>query len=134
MKKLRITFNGKVYEVQVEVLEDDETHYPGAPAAAPSWMPPARTSSDPPPPVKPPKAPSPPDGPGTPVVHAPIVGTVRKILVRPGDKIEENTPLIVLDAMKMDTYVNAPHAGTVGTVHCEVGDSVHAGQELVTYA
>jgi biotin carboxyl carrier protein len=34
--------------------------------------------------------------------------------------------------MKMDTYINAPKAGTVQTIECQVGDSVSVGQKLLT--
>ena len=41
-------------------------------------------------------------------MFAPIVGTVTKILVAPGAAVKQNQPLIILDAMKMDTYINSP--------------------------
>jgi biotin carboxyl carrier protein len=62
------------------------------------------------------------------------VGTVTKVLVQPGASVKENEPLLVLDAMKMDTYINAPRAGVVQTVECAVGDAVKVGQKLATLA
>ena len=41
-------------------------------------------------------------------------------------------PLVVLDAMKMDTYVNSSRDGIVASVDCAVGDSVSLGQQLLT--
>jgi biotin carboxyl carrier protein len=132
MKKMRVSLNDKVYEVTVEILEDDEAHYPGA--AAPSWAPPpsaaAPTAA---PPAAPMRRPAPPAGGGN-AVFAPIVGTVTKVLVQPGAPVKENQPLIVLDAMKMDTYINSPRAGTVQTIECAVGDAVKVGQKLATLA
>jgi len=129
MKKMRITVNEKVYEVLVEVLEDDEVHYPGATQIA------SRSSYEP---VAPKRTAAPVEPQRRPVSHtsnsvmAPIVGTVTKILVEPGVQVKENQPLIVLDAMKMDTYINAPKAGTIDTIDCKVGDSVQVGQKLIS--
>ncbi len=132
MKKLRITLNEKVYEVSVEVLEDDESRYPGA----------NLTQSDSiysKPPVSEPASPSPISKPSRPTgpasgnqVLAPIVGTVNRILVKIGDTVKENQPLIVLDAMKMDTYINATRSGTIQSIDCKTGDNVHVGQKLIT--
>lgn len=125
MKKLRITLNEKIYDVSVEVIQDDESHYPGAnlhPVAAAA---PAPAAS----PVKPHK---PAGQAGRNYVLAPIVGVVTRILVEPGAQVKENQPLIILDAMKMDTYINAPRSGVVQSIECKTGDSVHVGQKLVT--
>jgi len=131
MKKMRVTVNGKAYEVEVEVLEDDEGRYPGA---APTLTPPHASppAAAAPRPVPQPVIPTQPDA-RTNQVSAPIVGTVTKILVSPGAAVKANQPLLVLDAMKMDTYINSPHDGVVEQVHCGVGESVHVGQKLVTF-
>jgi len=131
VKRLRITLDNKVYEVTVEILEDDETHYPGSPAAAQGWVPPTPAPSAPPPAPAPHRRPVPPSSSGD--VLAPIVGTVRKILVETGSEVRENQPLMVLDAMKMDTYINAPHAGTIDQILCKIGDSVQAGQKVMSF-
>ena len=39
--------------------------------------------------------------------------------------------MVVLDAMKMDTYINAPKAGTVQSIDCQAGDNVSVGQKLL---
>ncbi|HNX32852.1 MAG TPA: hypothetical protein PKM35_14655 [Holophaga sp.] len=129
MKKLRITLNQKVYEVMVEVLEDDEPSYPGATTLPPSPrpMPVAQAAATSPAPRPAPKAT---EGKGQ--VLAPIVGTVTKVLVKVGEAVKENQPLVVLDAMKMDTYVNSSRDGVVASVDCAVGDSVSLGQQLLT--
>lgn len=134
MKKLRITLNEKVYEVTVEVLEDDELSYPGANNIVEPVYPKAPIKT-----INPvemvPAAPVHPKRPGGQnagnFVFAPIVGTVTRILVEPGAVVKENDPLIILDAMKMDTYINAPRPGIVVSVDCQIGDSVHAGQKLI---
>jgi len=124
MKKMRITLNQKVYEVVVEVLEDDESSYPGA-TSLPS---PLRTQTVAPSAPRPvPRAAG-----GNGQVLAPIVGTVTKVLVKAAEAVKENQPLVVLDAMKMGTYVNSPRDGVVVSVDCVVGDSVSLGQQLLT--
>lgn len=133
MKKLRITLNEKVYDVVVEVLEDDESHYPGATLSptAPGYPKKPVTAAEATP--QPPSARRPVviQGPGSHIL-APIAGTVTKILVEPQAQVKENQPLIVLDAMKMDTYINATRAGVVLAIDCKVGDSVQVGQKLLS--
>ncbi|HNR39181.1 MAG TPA: acetyl-CoA carboxylase biotin carboxyl carrier protein subunit [Acidobacteriota bacterium] len=129
MKQLRVTVNGKSYDVQVEILQDDEGHYPGAPHAAPPAPAPAAVPVYSPPPTA--AATRPAAGPGA--LCAPIVGTVTKVLVEAGAEVKTNQKLIVLDAMKMDTYINAPRDGVIDSVDCKVGDAVQVGQRLVTF-
>ena len=54
-------------------------------------------------------------------------GTVLRVLVAPGDRVEARQPLIVLEAMKMETPLRAPYAGEVAAVHVSEGDTVEAG-------
>lgn len=129
MKKLRVTLNNRVYEVLVEVLEDDESRYPGSTTPAAAYAPPAAAPAMP----IPMPAPRPVAAVGGQGVFAPIVGTVTKILVAPGAAVKQNQPLIILDAMKMDTYINAPRDGVIESVDCKVGDAVQVGQRLVTF-
>ena len=131
MKKLRVTLNDKVFEVLVEVLEDDESRYPGATGNLPSGPGPetapiVRQAA----PSAPVRKESPTGGGGA--VFAPIVGTVNRILVEPGAPVKENEPLIVLDAMKMDTFINAPRSGVVDQLFCRIGDAVQVGQKLLS--
>ena len=64
-------------------------------------------------------------------VAAPMPGTVIRVLVAPGDRVEARQPLVVLEAMKMETPVVAPYDGTVAAVHVEEGDAVAGGTLLV---
>ncbi|MGE5691475.1 MAG: biotin carboxylase N-terminal domain-containing protein [Pseudomonadota bacterium] len=63
-------------------------------------------------------------------VAAPMPGTVIRVLVSPGDAVEARQPLVVLEAMKMETPVVAPYDGTVATV-VEEGTAVAGGAVLV---
>ena len=62
---------------------------------------------------------------------APMPGTVIKVLVEPGQQVAARQPLVVLEAMKMEHVVAAPHAGLVERVHCAAGALVAKGALLV---
>ena len=133
MKMLRITLEGKTYDVGVEVLDDSaaafpETSHPHAaqsqtsqPSAAA-----ASTASTAVPKTQPVIAAE-----GCRVVASPMAGHVFKCLVKAGDVVALNQVLIVLDAMKMETPVVAPVAGTVRAVLVKEGDSVDDGHALL---
>lgn len=74
-----------------------------------------------------------PAGGGEPVL-APLGGNIFKVLVNPGDVVEEGDVLIILEAMKMETEVRAPKGGTVGEVFIKVGDAVAVDDEMLTIA
>jgi acetyl/propionyl-CoA carboxylase alpha subunit len=71
---------------------------------------------------------------GPQTLTAPMPGTVLRILVRPGDEVQARQPLLVLEAMKMETPVVAPYAARVKALHVEEGASVAAGAPLVELA
>ena len=50
-------------------------------------------------------------------VGAPLQGSLSKILVSPGDAVDMNTPLFIIEAMKMESTITSPVAGTVKKVH-----------------
>lgn len=54
-------------------------------------------------------------------VGSPLQGRLSKVLVEPGDSVDENTPLFVIEAMKMESTITASEAGTVSTVVLEAG-------------
>lgn len=58
-------------------------------------------------------------------------GTVVAVLVAPGDVVAVGQAVMVVEAMKMEQAIIAPHAGAVTSVHFEVGDQVDAGVVLV---
>jgi oxaloacetate decarboxylase alpha subunit len=77
--------------------------------------------------------PAPAAGEGEPVV-APLGGNIWKVHVSPGDTVEEGDVLIILEAMKMETEVRAPKAGTIGEVFIKEGDAVSVDDEMLTIA
>jgi acetyl/propionyl-CoA carboxylase alpha subunit len=62
---------------------------------------------------------------------APMPGTVIRLLVAPGDRVQARQPLVVLEAMKMETPVASPFDGEVRAVHVAEGDRVAGGALLV---
>ncbi|KFG94295.1 3-methylcrotonyl-CoA carboxylase [Burkholderia paludis] len=62
---------------------------------------------------------------------APMPGKVIAVLVEPGQKVEAGTPLIVMEAMKMEHTIGAPNAGVVAEVLYGVGDQVADGAQLL---
>ena len=70
-------------------------------------------------------------GAGSSRITAPMPGTVISINVSVGDRVEARRPLLVLEAMKMETPLTAPYDATVKAVHVEEGDRVAGGALLV---
>ncbi len=67
-------------------------------------------------------------------VKAVLAGNIFKVHVKPGDSVSEGQPLLVVEAMKMETIVSAPQGGTVTNVYVSEGDSVAVGDALVAIA
>ena len=62
-----------------------------------------------------------------------IPGTVDKVLVKEGDVVTKNMPLMTIEAMKMETTVVSTVNGTVDKIYVEAGDSVHQDDLLVSF-
>jgi acetyl/propionyl-CoA carboxylase alpha subunit len=70
-------------------------------------------------------------GTGSATITAPMPGTVIKVNVHEGSTVEAGDPLVVLEAMKMETPLLAPFDATVKAVHIGEGDRVAGGAVLV---
>ena len=66
-----------------------------------------------------------------PDVEAHITGTVWKIEVAVGDRVDEGDTVVILESMKMEMPVEAEDAGTVAEILCEEGQAVNEGDALV---
>ena len=64
---------------------------------------------------------------------APMPGRVVAWLAKPGSKVEKNTPLLILEAMKMEHTITAPAAGRLEAFRFAVGEQVSEGAELVDF-
>jgi biotin carboxyl carrier protein len=58
-------------------------------------------------------------------------GSIIAIHVKEGDSVTANQPLLVLEAMKMEHVLPAPHGGSVASLSVAVGDVVSGGQKLI---
>jgi glutaconyl-CoA/methylmalonyl-CoA decarboxylase subunit gamma len=64
-------------------------------------------------------------------IRAPIAGKVVKVLVAVGDAVAAGTPVIVLEAMKMENELVAERGGTVKTIGKQAGQAVDTGDLLI---
>lgn len=121
MKHLKITVNGVPYDVQVE--EADATAAASAVVAAPAPKAAASTPAE-----KPAAAPSA----GTESINSPMPGTILDIKVQAGQKVKSGDVLLILEAMKMENEILAPHDAVVDSVLVSKGQSVESGTPLVS--
>ena len=113
MKAYRVTVNGNVYEITLEVIDKADIKAAPAPVAAPVAAPAAA---------------------GATAVSAPMPGTILKVNVQNGAAVKKGDVLMVLEAMKMENEIMAPADGTVASVNVAQGASVEAGAVLCTMA
>jgi biotin carboxyl carrier protein len=64
---------------------------------------------------------------------APMPGMVLKVLVQPGQQVNKGTPLLVLEAMKMENNIKAESDGMVKSVEIKEGQSVEKNQVLIHF-
>ncbi|MBP1757523.1 MAG: Pyruvate carboxylase [Firmicutes bacterium] len=146
MRKYLIKVNGVSYEVEVEEIGSGFS----APAAVPAYAPAAVAAGSPAPaaaasaPAPTPAAPSAPAAPAAPapaapagamgsdVVKAPMPGTILNIAVAAGASVKKGQVLCVLEAMKMENEIVSPRDGVVAGIHTGKGNSVQAGEPLVS--
>lgn len=122
IKRLRITIGNKSYDVTVEDLTESHPHQIASVHS--------QTPSQPPPPVaSAARRPQLPIDSGS--VTCPMAGTIKSVLVKPGDVVKQAQPVVILEAMKMENQITAPVAGTVKSIAVAVGDSVQEGCVLL---
>jgi len=127
--KLKITVDGKLYEVDVEVSEPERAR-PGfvapighvrVPAAAAAVVAPGAAAA----------AEAVADE--AKVCRSPFAGTVSRVEVEIGRQVAPNEPLIVLEAMKMETVITAPVDGKIAKINVAAGDAVQQGRVLIEF-
>ncbi len=67
-------------------------------------------------------------------VAVPMQGTIVKVLVEAGDKVEKDDPIVILETMKMENNVNSPTSGTVEEILVAEGDTVGTGDIVAKIA
>ncbi|HPU35203.1 MAG TPA: biotin/lipoyl-binding protein [Bacillota bacterium] len=134
MEKLRITVNGRSYDVTVEVLETDENKH--SPKREPESFPvqpltainggkaQANTSKG--------NTGSSPGNSAGKTINSPMPGTILSIKVNSGDQVKRGQVLIILEAMKMENEIMADSDGTIRDIHVSPGQSVQTGDLLIT--
>ena len=126
-KHLRITIDGRQYDVTVEDLSEGAGQLypqPGSmnivpPAAPVAHRTPVATAHD---------------AHGAGDVTSTLGGVVDAVLVSVGQTVSEGERLVIIEAMKMKTPMIAHRAGTVAVIAVKAGEAVDAGQLLVSLA
>lgn len=130
-RKLRITVEGKVYDVLVEELTENGHVAPSYPSiagtGAPSHVAAAPIAA---PPSPAPAAAKPVAGAGDEI--SPLAGVVESVAVSLGQSVCAGDKILVIEAMKMKTPIHANHSGTVKNIAVVVGQAVEAGAVLMT--
>ena len=124
--KYQVSLNGKQFEVEVEKGSVSAVPTGAAPAPAPAAAAPAPAPA-PAPAAAPAAAPA-----GGETVAAPMPGTILDIRCTAGQAVKGGDVLFILEAMKMENEICAPHDGTVGSVCVQKGASVQTGAALCT--
>ena len=127
--KLKIGIDGNEYVVDIEVLEDD--------SAGPVYLAPHGQPTT----VQPISVPTPGAEPSpdeenveeAKVCRSPVAGVVVKLNVQPGQTLQTNDLMMVLEAMKMETNITAPVAGKIKNITVAQGDGVKVNQILVEF-
>ena len=107
-----VEVNGKTFVVQVNEGGDIEGLKPVGDATACEPAPVAAGEGDP--------------------QGAPLAGNIFKVLIKPGQTVEEGEVVMILEAMKMETEICAFRRGVIGCVNVKVGDAVSVGDSLLT--
>lgn len=66
--------------------------------------------------------------------EAPMPGIISKVLCTVGDVVDSNTPLVIIEAMKMENPISLPNPVVVKEIHVSPGEEVLKGHLLVTCA
>lgn len=117
MRKFVVTIDGKNYEVGVEEIDADQTvvnTVPTAPVAAPAAKPAPAAAAVPANGEK---------------LLSPFPGLIKSFLVKEGDTVKKDQPVLVLEAMKMDNDITSPCDGKI-SFKTAVGDNVETNTLL----
>lgn len=126
MEHLRITVEGKAYDVIVEKIDSDE-EIPHAPVTRPAAH---AIAASPAVAAAVPAAPAPSGLAAAGDALSPLAGLVQAVDVAVGATVKEGDLILTLEAMKMYTAINATSSGTIKAIYVKVGDAVEEGQAL----
>lgn len=132
LRKFKISIDGTQYLVEMEEV--------GAPVptpadlAAPAPVPAPAAAPAPAPEPEPAPAAATPAPAGAHVQGAPMPGTILDIHLNVGDPVKANQPVMVLEAMKMESEIVAEVDGVIASIGVSKGDMVNPGDELFSIA
>lgn len=66
-------------------------------------------------------------------LNAPMPGTIIAMLAEAGQAVKRGTPLLIMEAMKMEHVIKAPMDGSVTEFHFSIGDQVNEGSQLLAF-
>ena len=119
VESYRVSVNGTEYDVVVATGNGDVSQVTPAKAEAP-----AETE----------KAAAPASAASTSSISAPLAGNIIEVLVSHGQKIDEGDPVLIIEAMKMETEIRSDSAGTVQEILVSKGTAIVTGQDLINLA
>lgn len=138
LRKFKISIDGTQYLVEMEEVgapvptPADLAAPVAAPVAAPAPAAPAPAAA--PAPEAAPAAAATPAPAGAHVQGAPMPGTILDIHLNVGDPVKANQPVMVLEAMKMESEIVAEVDGVIASIGVSKGDMVNPGDELFSIA
>lgn len=135
--EFKYTINGKKYEVAVGTIDNDNVEVTVNGETYNVELEP-KPQPKPRPVVKAPEAKvaqkTDSDGPNLQdALKAPLPGTIIDVLIKEGDEVKENQPLVILEAMKMNNNLVAERDGKVSKVFVEAGEAVMENTPLVAF-
>jgi biotin carboxyl carrier protein len=66
-------------------------------------------------------------------IKAPMPGLVIEVLVKTGDTIEKDSPVVILEAMKMENVIKSPSKGTIKSISAIKGNAVEKNEVLLNF-
>lgn len=128
MSRYRITIDGRVYEMDVELMDGPGQGESTGPAPLPSSGSSASDVRVIDPSAR--KETHLSDG----LVTSPMPGTVTSLHVGPGDAVAKGQTVLILEAMKMENDIVAPKSGTIARLHVAEGQTVQGAAPLFEMA
>jgi biotin carboxyl carrier protein len=122
-RRALVKVDGRPFEIDVKKAA--QPVFPGRTVTPPPRAAAARPSAP-----QPPSAPSPSVATGGQQVVAPMPGLILDIMAAVGDTVEKGTPIMMMEAMKMENEIPAPITGTIQEIRVKNGDRVSTDQVL----
>ena len=125
--RLRIKIEGKIYEAEVEILDSQESapEYPPYPPVQSTFVPASLPEQQ----VR-----VEPERDDEKECRSPVAGMVMKVNVEPGQQVEPDAVVVVLESMKMEMQITRPQGGLVKRVFVAPGAAVKVDEVMLEFA